>query len=43
MLKLADFKTDAKSWWCPGCGDFGVLAALKGPWLTWASRLMKWP
>lgn len=29
MPKLADFKTDAKSWWCAGCGDFGVLAALQ--------------
>ena len=29
MLKLADFKTNEKSWWCPGCGDFGVLAALQ--------------
>ena len=29
MPKLADYKTDAKSWWCPGCGDFGVLAALQ--------------
>ena len=27
--KLADFKTDDKSWWCPGCGDFAVLAALQ--------------
>lgn len=26
---LADFKTAEKSWWCPGCGDFGVLAALQ--------------
>src|SRR5690625_1912274 len=29
MLTLADFRTDAKSWWCPGCGDFAVLAALQ--------------
>lgn len=29
MLKLADYKTNEKSWWCPGCGDFGVLAALQ--------------
>ena len=29
MPTLADFKTDAKSWWCPGCGDFAVLAALQ--------------
>jgi len=29
LLKLADYKTNEKSWWCPGCGDFGVLAALQ--------------
>lgn len=29
MPTLADFKTSEKSWWCPGCGDFGVLAALQ--------------
>ncbi|HEY8496787.1 MAG TPA: thiamine pyrophosphate-dependent enzyme, partial [Limnochordales bacterium] len=29
MPKLADYKTNEKSWWCPGCGDFGVLAALQ--------------
>ncbi len=28
MATLADFKTDEKAWWCAGCGDFGVLAAL---------------
>jgi 2-oxoglutarate ferredoxin oxidoreductase subunit beta len=28
-ITLADIKTDEKSWWCPGCGDFGVLAALQ--------------
>ncbi len=28
-ITLADVKTDEKSWWCPGCGDFGVLAALQ--------------
>ncbi len=28
MATLQDFKTSEKSWWCPGCGDFGVLAAL---------------
>lgn len=27
--KIADYKTDEASWWCPGCGDFGVLAALQ--------------
>ncbi|MCY0878348.1 MAG: 2-oxoacid:ferredoxin oxidoreductase subunit beta [Firmicutes bacterium] len=29
MATLQDFKTDEKSWWCPGCGDFGVLAAMQ--------------
>ncbi|MCL5015666.1 MAG: 2-oxoacid:ferredoxin oxidoreductase subunit beta [Firmicutes bacterium] len=29
MATLSDFKTQEKSWWCPGCGDFGVLAALE--------------
>jgi 2-oxoglutarate ferredoxin oxidoreductase subunit beta len=24
-----DFATTTASWWCPGCGDFGVIAALK--------------
>lgn len=28
-LTIADYKTDEPSWWCPGCGDFGVLAALQ--------------
>jgi 2-oxoglutarate/2-oxoacid ferredoxin oxidoreductase subunit beta len=26
---IADYKTPEESWWCPGCGDFGVLAALQ--------------
>lgn len=29
MATMADFRTSEKSWWCPGCGDFGVLAALQ--------------
>jgi len=28
-LSPKDFATATPSWWCPGCGDFGVLAALK--------------
>jgi 2-oxoglutarate/2-oxoacid ferredoxin oxidoreductase subunit beta len=28
-LTIADYKTSEGSWWCPGCGDFGVLAALQ--------------
>jgi 2-oxoglutarate/2-oxoacid ferredoxin oxidoreductase subunit beta len=29
MLTPKDFATATPSWWCPGCGDFGVLSALK--------------
>ena len=29
VYKIADYKTAEESWWCPGCGDFGVLAALQ--------------
>jgi 2-oxoglutarate ferredoxin oxidoreductase subunit beta len=28
-LTAKDFATATPSWWCPGCGDFGVIAALK--------------
>src|SRR5271155_4127941 len=28
-LTAKDFATDTPSWWCPGCGDYGVLSALK--------------
>ncbi len=28
-VTLKDYRTSEKSWWCPGCGDFGVLAALQ--------------
>jgi len=27
-FKVGDYKSDLKSVWCPGCGDFGVLNAL---------------
>jgi 2-oxoglutarate ferredoxin oxidoreductase subunit beta len=27
--KAADYKTDLKPIWCPGCGDFAVLAAIQ--------------
>ena len=27
-VKASDFKTDVKPVWCPGCGDYGVLAAV---------------
>jgi 2-oxoglutarate ferredoxin oxidoreductase subunit beta len=26
---MKDWQTSTASWWCPGCGDFGVLAALQ--------------
>jgi 2-oxoglutarate/2-oxoacid ferredoxin oxidoreductase subunit beta len=29
QLTPKDFATATPSWWCAGCGDFGVLAALK--------------
>ena len=29
VLTAKDFATATPSWWCPGCGDYGVLAALK--------------
>ena len=29
VLTPKDFATATPSWWCPGCGDFGVIAALK--------------
>lgn len=28
-VSVKQFKTEAESWWCPGCGDFAVLAALQ--------------
>ena len=29
ILKPADFATEVHNDWCPGCGDFGILASLK--------------
>jgi 2-oxoglutarate ferredoxin oxidoreductase subunit beta len=29
-LKAKDFKTDQEVRWCPGCGDYAILAALQG-------------
>src|ERR1700726_4385258 len=29
QLTPKDFATATPSWWCPGCGDFGVLSTLK--------------
>ena len=28
MLKARDYKTDIKPVWCPGCGDYAILASL---------------
>jgi len=28
-ITAKDFATHTASWWCAGCGDFGVIAALK--------------
>jgi 2-oxoglutarate ferredoxin oxidoreductase subunit beta len=30
MAELADFRTPKKPVWCPGCGNFGILSALRG-------------
>ncbi len=30
MVKMQDINTIGKPNWCPGCGDFGILLALKG-------------
>jgi len=29
VLSPKDFATATPAWWCPGCGDYGVLSALK--------------
>lgn len=29
MVKITDFNTPGKPTWCPGCGNFGILMALK--------------
>jgi 2-oxoglutarate ferredoxin oxidoreductase subunit beta len=29
VLTPKDFATATPAWWCPGCGDYGVLSALK--------------
>lgn len=29
-LKAADFKSDQEVRWCPGCGDYAILAAVQG-------------
>ena len=29
LMSPKDFATATPSWWCPGCGDYGVLSALK--------------
>src|SRR3989338_2014279 len=28
-VTLKDYKSDQKSTWCPGCGDFGILSAIQ--------------
>ena len=28
-VSVKQFRTEAEPWWCPGCGDFAVLAALQ--------------
>ncbi|MCL5788475.1 MAG: 2-oxoacid:ferredoxin oxidoreductase subunit beta [Candidatus Marsarchaeota archaeon] len=34
MLSLKSYESDVRPDWCPGCGDFGVLAALKNALLS---------
>ena len=29
MVKVEDFHNDLENKWCPGCGNFGILDALK--------------
>src|SRR5579884_386216 len=29
-LTKADFQSDAETRWCPGCGDYAILAAVQG-------------
>ena len=29
-LTAKDFKTDQEVRWCPGCGDYAILAAMQG-------------
>lgn len=29
-MKAKDFKTDQEVRWCPGCGDYAILAAIQG-------------
>ena len=41
-LTIKEYKGKVDPDWCPGCGDFGVLAALKR-WPTAASALKGWP
>jgi 2-oxoglutarate ferredoxin oxidoreductase subunit beta len=30
MIALVEFNVKERSQWCPGCGDFGIVAAMKG-------------
>ncbi|MEV7981429.1 2-oxoacid:ferredoxin oxidoreductase subunit beta, partial [Streptomyces sp. NPDC086519] len=29
-LRAKDFKSDQEVRWCPGCGDYAILAAVQG-------------
>ena len=29
-LTKADFQSDQETRWCPGCGDYSILAAIQG-------------
>ena len=28
-ISVKQFKTEAESWWCPGCGDFAILSQVQ--------------
>ncbi|MFH1976577.1 MAG: 2-oxoacid:ferredoxin oxidoreductase subunit beta [Pseudomonadota bacterium] len=30
MVRIKDYDSDVENKWCPGCGNFGILAAMKG-------------
>ncbi len=44
VISMADFKGKVDPDWCPGCGDFGVLAAVReGPRRTSRSSSTRSP
>jgi len=41
-LAKADFSSDQETRWCPGCGDYAILASVQGFMPSWASRRRRW-